>query len=506
MKVLDNRLEKALVRFNEVLATNRELRNVIDTLRQERSVFESVYGKLEKELGEKKRAMATLIESSNQAYEARDLANMEAAKIQQEANAERVVFEHQLEAMDAAVDAEVDAAKQHEASMRGTLTMDEEDNLKRDLQETSKAVANAETIAKAHAARVEAYEDAFNRMREETGIDDVEELVQVFLKNEDANFSLFNHVAGQTAEISRLEDILTKLRNEAMTYDAGRKILDPTAGISGGSGIVPNPSLPTSSTTLVLPSSPSPRSPESKSSSLSTTVLAYPHLNKAQNEQLSVIQVSIDKFMKKQNDARRTVEKARSTLQALVDTIELNDVPGAELVLTDGMVTEGNLMSVLGLIEQRTISLLSAYAQLEQIQDTAVVQEVSSRAVSTSSLVRRIPPSTAASSSSSLSSSTKSINTTGTKDTSSVAPTLSPERRMAISLMGTAPTVRHGTVGDKLHPTLPSITDFSNADNISSPRANAQDDDDDDTEDGAARPLSITDIKAQTQRMLQSKH
>jgi len=36
--------------------------------------------------------MATLIESSNQAYEARDLANMEAAKIQQEANAERVVF------------------------------------------------------------------------------------------------------------------------------------------------------------------------------------------------------------------------------------------------------------------------------------------------------------------------------------------------------------------------------------------------------------------------------
>ena len=44
-RVLENRLEKALVRFNEALAANKELRNQIDTLRQARGVFEAVYRK-----------------------------------------------------------------------------------------------------------------------------------------------------------------------------------------------------------------------------------------------------------------------------------------------------------------------------------------------------------------------------------------------------------------------------------------------------------------------------
>ena len=453
--------------------------------------------------------MATLIESSNQAYEARDLANMEAAKIQQEANAERVVFEQQLAAMDAAVDAEVDAAKQHEASMRGTLTMVEEETLKKDLIETSKQVATAEAITKANTAKVEAFEDAFNRMREETGIDEVEELVQVFLKNEDANFSLFNHVAGQTAEITRLEDMLTKLRTEAMTYDAGRKVLDPTIG---GTGLPTNNNANASRTNTA--SSPSPRSPVAKSGNASSstlaTVLPYPHLSKAQNDQLSILQSSIDKFVNRQNDARRTIEIARTHLQDLIDAIDLQSVPGAELILTDGMVTEGNLMSVLGLVEQQTISLLAAYAQLEQQNDNSFTTNNTinnNRAGSSGSFlppISQIPPSTASSFSSG-NSGLSAITTSTNKDNAS--PSLSPEKRMAISLLGKAPTVRHGTINDKLHPNLPSISDFNNNDNtVSSKNQRDDDDEDDDDDEGVARPLSINDIKVQTQRMLQPKN
>merc|ERR1712166_1041568 len=83
IRILENRLDKALVKFNEALAHNKNLRETIDNLRRERVVFDNIYRKLERELHEKKKKMANIIELSNQAYEARDQAQMEIAAIQQ---------------------------------------------------------------------------------------------------------------------------------------------------------------------------------------------------------------------------------------------------------------------------------------------------------------------------------------------------------------------------------------------------------------------------------------
>ena len=48
IRVKENRLDKALVRFNSALATNTKLRTMIDHLRQERSVFEGMHKKLQR--------------------------------------------------------------------------------------------------------------------------------------------------------------------------------------------------------------------------------------------------------------------------------------------------------------------------------------------------------------------------------------------------------------------------------------------------------------------------
>jgi hypothetical protein len=76
IRILENRLDKALVKFNEALANNKTLRETIDNLRRERVVFDNIYRKLEKELHDKKKQMAAIIELSNQAYEARDQAQV----------------------------------------------------------------------------------------------------------------------------------------------------------------------------------------------------------------------------------------------------------------------------------------------------------------------------------------------------------------------------------------------------------------------------------------------
>ena len=84
IKVLEHRLHRALVKFNEAIAANKELREEIDNLRRERVVFDGIYKKLQHELAEKKKRMAEIIEVqsptltqvANVAYEARDMAQL----------------------------------------------------------------------------------------------------------------------------------------------------------------------------------------------------------------------------------------------------------------------------------------------------------------------------------------------------------------------------------------------------------------------------------------------
>lgn len=81
VKVLEHRLHRALVKFNEAIAANKELREEIDNLRRERVVFDGIYKKLQHELAEKKKKMAEIIEVANVAYEARDRAQTEIAAL-----------------------------------------------------------------------------------------------------------------------------------------------------------------------------------------------------------------------------------------------------------------------------------------------------------------------------------------------------------------------------------------------------------------------------------------
>merc|ERR1712178_94510 len=93
IRILENRLDKALQKFNEAIAANRSLREQIDTLRRERVVFDDIYRKLENELQQKKKEMANIIEQANAAYEARDSAQAQMAALKQQADKEHAEFE-----------------------------------------------------------------------------------------------------------------------------------------------------------------------------------------------------------------------------------------------------------------------------------------------------------------------------------------------------------------------------------------------------------------------------
>jgi chromosome segregation ATPase len=104
IKILENRLEKALQKFNEALAHNKQLRETIDTLRRERVVFDQIYKKLERELAEKRQEMAEIIDSANEAYSARDQAQEEMARLKKRADQEQMEFEEEWKQLGALIE------------------------------------------------------------------------------------------------------------------------------------------------------------------------------------------------------------------------------------------------------------------------------------------------------------------------------------------------------------------------------------------------------------------
>merc|ERR1711977_335081 len=93
IRILEDRLNSGLQKFNIAIAANKKLRDEIDTLRRERAVFDDIYRKLENELQQKKKEMANIIEQANAAYEARDSAQAQMATLKQQADKEHAEFE-----------------------------------------------------------------------------------------------------------------------------------------------------------------------------------------------------------------------------------------------------------------------------------------------------------------------------------------------------------------------------------------------------------------------------
>merc|ERR1712048_1005452 len=93
IRMLENRLDKALVKYNEALGHNKKLRETIDNLRRDRAVFDGIYNKLQMDLEHKKSEMSKIMDDAMAAYEARVQAQVEMVKIKEQGDKEIKQFE-----------------------------------------------------------------------------------------------------------------------------------------------------------------------------------------------------------------------------------------------------------------------------------------------------------------------------------------------------------------------------------------------------------------------------
>ena len=351
IRLFENRLDKALVKFNESLAKNKSLRLKIDNLRRERVVFDGIYKKLERELHEKKKEMAAIIEDSKNAYQVRDKSSSEMQALRQQAKKDQEQFEKEWERLGKIMEvdrqlresmAQVVKEGTDPAREGGQSGASLEGEGGSDLIPTAQAFGfggpgtdpelpdgmGTESLSY---ERVAACEEAFQKIKEQTKIKDVNELVDKFLQAEDKNFRLFNFVNSLNSDIGRLELQIADTKAEIETLKGQGNYSDTQ----------------------------------------------HKKVLRALEENLSRTETKANEYDAKYNNATKTIQLLKTGIQSIFTRLgpsrradstngssqAMEERASVEEMLGNQGVTESNMMQYLGIIEQRTSEILHMYYQ-----------------------------------------------------------------------------------------------------------------------------------------------
>eukprot|EP00899_Mesostigma_viride_P016003 jgi/Mesvir1/24403/Mv11071-RA.1 len=313
IKVLENRLDKALIKFNESLSHNKELRDTIDNLRRERSAFDSIYRKLERELHDRKREMAAVIEVSNIAYEARDQAQNEIAALKAQADREQAQFEAEMRELNRQLEEDRRRVMMNRVERERQLNHEEEEARMR-RKTVKSAMVNRDATPGAE-EKVQSYEEAFAKIQAATGITDIDELVTTFIQAEDQNFSLFNYVNDLNQEMEKLEEQVAEIKEEIERYAGAGASSDTTR-----KGVI--------------------RELEAK---------------------LQRTEAKSEMYEVKYNGTLRIVNNLKAAIASMFHKTGCSVESIRDQIVGGEGVTENNMMQYLGYIEQRTNEILAMY-------------------------------------------------------------------------------------------------------------------------------------------------
>ncbi|KAG5470281.1 hypothetical protein LSCM4_02976 [Leishmania orientalis] len=239
--ILESRLDQTLGQFNDALSYNKELRDRIDVIREERRVFLRVHKRMEDDLKTKKRLMAEHIEKSNRDMDDRDAQLREVERLRTAVTEQRQAYAEQLRDLDTAM-LSIKAMREEQTEMQLELEAREYEFEERmgdtngvgaqeEAEGSRKAMGlpvpcNSEEVVSI--AGVEGHDDAQNvlcvekesatitsivaQIKEALQTNDIDEVRAKYLHTGDLNFSMYKYVNELSAKKESLKDSIRDLQ------------------------------------------------------------------------------------------------------------------------------------------------------------------------------------------------------------------------------------------------------------------------------------------------------
>lgn len=169
--MLENRLDKAMIKYNETQSIKKTYELIVKRLQEERLTFDNQLSSFEKALRAKKQDAAELELMSRDANHAKDVAKAELARFEQQINEERKQREKDLQIRKEMVKHKLEVSDK--SDKRGVAKQDDQN------PETS-GKSDVVTFDEAAEKKMVEYEETMRLIKEATGVSDINEVIAKF--------------------------------------------------------------------------------------------------------------------------------------------------------------------------------------------------------------------------------------------------------------------------------------------------------------------------------------
>lgn len=313
-RILENRLDEMTKKFSIALTGNLKLREHINHVEGQKARFLDLHKRLQAELIEGKKEIDRISEVATTHFAIRDEAQHRMASLRERADREMAVYNAEIK--------DVKRILEHDRKLRKFMTTKAEDRasiLEDELM--VRAIKKYEAQLNGLQQETSKFEEIFDKIKEATGIEDTDTLVESFIENEDRNFALYNYVNNMNTEIENLKDDIRRLKDEIELI---------------------------------------------KKEGVDSDVHRKEILNELEQKMVEVTD-ELTLVNKEYKASRRQLELLKPKVESVFNSIECDRSSIAELLGIGVSIDDNNIMQYLGIIEQKCNELLQNKA-LEKIK------------------------------------------------------------------------------------------------------------------------------------------
>ena len=200
IRMLENRLDKSLIKYNEALAIKKTYEHIVARLKDERVGFDNQLSAIERTLAAKDHDYQELLKMSHSANHAKELAKKELQDFKAAFDEERKQKDRELAERKLYVQNKVDQTQKLERKEKSLRQKEAEEA--RAKQEEEQAVgrnkgststtnrSSTDAVSAEEEERLSHFENAFRVIKEATGISDVNELLVKYVNHEETRRNL----------------------------------------------------------------------------------------------------------------------------------------------------------------------------------------------------------------------------------------------------------------------------------------------------------------------------
>jgi coiled-coil domain-containing protein 151 len=214
IRSLENKLDKAMIKYNEAQSIRKTYEQIVKRLKEERVGFDNQLAAIERTLGAKQRDYEELLLLSGDANHARESALGELDRVRAGYEEERHRREKELRERHQVVQIRrqmLERMKQRE-KMRNEMAnkADEESKAAAAVNDVTQKMIENERLETRN--KIDIFENAFRKIKEATGVSDVNEVIQKILSQEGTTENLITLTRENQGKIESFNEMKRKLK------------------------------------------------------------------------------------------------------------------------------------------------------------------------------------------------------------------------------------------------------------------------------------------------------